>query len=803
MFSSTDYFAMNRVKVKPDGSLDVPKRVIKNAATARSIYYVLRSEHLKRIYLYAEIDGLIAGNPPYDPEELKNAGLLHIANFNTLEPRAMYEKNAQSYWNLLFTSDCVINFSIDVKDPMAPALANKMSYHWDKVVREMWPSFDINVSVLTGQLVKYGISPSVWVNESSPYWRVVETNKFFVPDQSASDMDLLSICCVENEFPLVFLLEIYDEYKDNRTATNWNIDALEKFLAWKANAPYKDNPLPNDLVELQRKLYQGDIMYDRLYNESLRMVSLFYKEGDGTITHFMIHRDWSNKDPVEDGFLYMNTGQYKSWSQLFLLFTQSPGEQYIHGNRGLGQKMFPLCQAKMMMDNSLVDGGRWASTPIIKSPSMTVKEAESVRFTPGVMTNIGSMEFQQNNLGSNLKDIIGVSQYIGSMLDRNAAYSGDDSGKPDASTGSLAPDVFRMQAYKEFNVLRNQIAHFYKTFDALLEQMTVRMIHCTPKEHGYEMSKEWKDRCINDGVPEELLKAKKGMLPPLLRVKATRTAGAGSQVGYMIGLKEIEPLVGTFGKPEQVNYIEDRIKAAMGPEFVDRYTKSLREQDELGGGASVAQLENAIMQEGKSPLAEPANDNQTHIQVHFALGKQIVDAVTQEQMSPIDADKVFEVLIPHNDQHIQYLSGSIFAKSFLEGIKKDWYDLKKFAVLNKRNAEKALLAQQKKQEEDAAKTQTVMTDEQRKDFIAKRGEDRKDFVVKKTVQRADEANQTRSEVIKKKTDAEVSSIRAKTEAATGGKIPDNIRAIPASGGASLSNLINTPSNKSISPIDFS
>lgn len=793
MLGPNDFQGQNRVTIEPSGKLTIPKRVIKNAGTARAIYYTLRAEHIKRIYLCAEIDGLIAGNPPYDPNELQSAGLLSIANFNTLEPRAMYEKNAQAYWNLLYTSEYIVKFNIRSKDPQAHTASDAMARHWNDVIRTMWQSFDINMSVMSAQLVKYGISPVVWVSEKSPFWRVAEYNKFFVPDQSASDMDLLSNVCIETEYPVVYLLEIYEEFKDRRNDTSWDIDALEKFLAWKANSPYKDNPLPNDLVELQRKLYQGDIMYDRMYNETVRMISLFYKEGNGTITHYMFHRDWTEKDPVTDGFLYINDGQYTDFKQLFLLFTQSPGEQYIHGNRGLGHKMYPLCQAKMMMDNSLVDGARWAATPIVKSPSMTVKEAESVRFIPGVMTNIGAMEFQQNNLGDNLQGIIATSGYIGNLLEKNAAYSGDNSGQPDDSMGSVNPEVFRLGAYKEFNVLRNQISHYYKSLDELFSQMHIRLCNTQSSDgKSYEVYTEWKDRCMEDGVPEELLKCPKNKMNKMLTVKATRTAGAGSQVGHLIGLKEIEPLVGTFGKRAQVTYIQDKIKAALGPEFVEAYTQDMLDPDELGGGGSLAQLENNDMQEGKQPLVEPSNDQKTHITIHMQFAKQIIEAIVQKQLDAIGAVKIFTPLVPHLKEHLQYLEGSIFAKDYVKNMSKEISEVERFATVTKRNAETQLAAQQAEQQKDQEKTQETLTDIQRKDAVAKADIDRKNAESQQKEARADDASKNKKTQLKRKTDAEVEAIRKKASAKNGTPV--------ANPGEELAGLVND--GNSPNPFDF-
>jgi hypothetical protein len=761
MTSITDFYGGRRLEVT-DAGVEIPKQVINTVAAAKSIYFKLRNNHIKRIMLYAEINGMIAGNAPYDVNKLREANLTHISNFNTLEPRSLYERAGLAYWNLLFTSEKIINFTFRYPGvPEASHYAEIVGRHWDRVVRTMWRSFDTNVAVLCGQLVKFGISPIIWPDENEMHWRVVELSKFYVADQSASDLDLLSIACVETEVAIVYLMEVFNEYRNRRNETDWNIDQLEKFLIWIANNVNKDPLAVYDQTELERKLSAGDISYDRMYNETVRLVSLYYKENDGTITHFMFHRDW------DDGgeFLYKNKSQYRSFDDCLLIFTQSPGEQFIHGNRGIGHKVFSICQAKMMLDNSLVDMARWSSTPILKSPAMTVKDSEQVRFYPGVPTYIGSSEFVQNNLGANLQGVIATSQYFSNLLQQNAAFSGDDPGVQDRSLGSLSPSQTRLQAFKEFGVLRNQVNHFYSTFDVLLRQMVIRMVNATSMEKTYDIFQEWKERCVQDGVPEELFKPrKKGMLPQYWEVHATRSAGAGSQVAEIIALQELQPLVGSFGRREQEAYKRDYIKATVGADRVAAYTQDSQDVDEVGGGASLAGLENTVMQDGKSPLFSPANDHRSHVAIHLALANQIIQGITEQQIDVVQADRVFTVLIPHLQEHMQALSQNIFAQAFVQQIQKTVGGVIQYAQVNRRNAVRALEAKRKQEMEDVENTRRVMTEQEREDYKVQKDEARKDFKLMAQEKRVNEANRKRAETLQQKTDATVQAIREKTRA---------------------------------------
>jgi len=71
---------------------EAPKNIIQSVSAARALYATYRTSNLPRIGLFASIEGLIAGNPPYDQVELDQLGLSHIANFNNGDASSMYEQ---------------------------------------------------------------------------------------------------------------------------------------------------------------------------------------------------------------------------------------------------------------------------------------------------------------------------------------------------------------------------------------------------------------------------------------------------------------------------------------------------------------------------------------------------------------------------------------------------------------------------------------------------------------------------------------------------------------------------------------
>jgi len=772
--SDTNDFIRGVIVQKEEGVLEAPQNIIQTTAGARAIYYQYRQEHLPRIQLYSEIEGLIAGNPPYNPLDLDQHRLSHLSNFNNLDARALYEKAALAYWNLLNEAQYLAKFELAIPTPEATDYAEILARHFNDVVRD-WPSFNVVFNTLAGQLVRFGISPILWPDERDWRWRTIELSRFFVEDQAQSDIEQVTRIFVESIFTVQYLYEVYstfehlldkgkiEENKWDYTVCPWNLIELSKLLIYKANTTAKTdyNDLIIDMMDLQRRVQNRDLSLNAIFSDDLRIVTMLSKEYDGKISHYMFERIFDSGN-----FLYFVDRQYRSMQEGLIIFTASPGEFTIHSNRGLGHKIFAGCQAMMQLDCSIVDMARMSATPLLKAPSTGTKDFEPIRFYPGVATNIGAAEFQENTMGANISQLIGASRYILQKVQFNTANSGDDPANPDADQGSLSAPQARMKAYKEFSVLKNNIAHFYTLFDIVIKNMVIKMLNSKPSYPGYEFAKEWKDRCLNEGVPPEIFSIKDESfygLPSHMRVRASRVVGDGSVAGKILGLETIAPFMGGFGAKAHLHFNRQIIEAALGPDQVQSYMSDAQDPDETSGGASLAGVENAIMQNGQSPVFSLDNEQKAHFVTHLALGNNVIRQIKQQQLDTIEADKQFTVLIPHMEAHFQALVQSPFNQNFVAQMKEPWKELTQYATLNKKNAQNEMEANIRKQQEQQAQTQQVLNDEQLKNLKTQGDIKRADLKVQSQIQRAGEANQTRADVMREKNQLDAGNTRLKVQ----------------------------------------
>ena len=741
-----------RGQITFDGrKLIAPKNIVMSVDMLRSYYRNFRGSHYDRTLLYASIEGLIAGNLPYDPQKLAEAGLSHIANINSLDAKALYQRAALTFWNLGNQTENLVVFTLRKfsisQDQDFSGWAEILARNLTKVMKEMWEDFVPQMDILTGQLVKFGLSPIIWNDERDFRWKTVDVSRFYVADQLPITTDDWDCICLSTSYTVQYLYSVYENISEDNDK-GWNKKALGDFLIRKANQSMKGgNRTLTTELDMQRAFQDGSADVANVFSDSVELVSALYKEYSGKISHYMF-------DPIQDGvsdFLFTISEQYESFQEAVLVFTYDPGERAIHGNRGVGHKIYPISQAMMQLDGHILDMAKMASTPIIQSNGVPGKNVDAIRFISGTLTDIGATELKSNDLGSNIPGLISAAQYMEQKVNRNAIIGGDDPGVPDTDRGSKSSTEVQTQAYQEFGVGKQSVAHFYHTLDKVKRNVVIKLMHSKKGYPGYEVAEEWKNLCMEEGVPPEIFSVSdtdKNKLPRHMSVRAARVAGDGSNLGLMMGLNGVAGIAGGFSAKGQYNYRKDVITSRLGNDYVERYLIDSDTPDEVGAGASMATIENIVIKLGNSPQATKDNNHKTHIGTHMALIMETIKGVQSQQIDPITADKMFSLAIPHTGEHVQFLQQDTLNQQFVEQLKGPWTQVQKFAQLNRVKAQKMQQTEIRRRQDEQQEMNADMMEQERKDKVALIEQNRKNKESEAKQERAKEQSDTRAEIMR-------------------------------------------------------
>lgn len=750
------------------GKLKAPQELYSNPSAARSVFMRLRGDSYDRSEVNAMIDGIIAGNPPYDPEELDASGLGHISNFNDLSAHSTYERSMLAYANAITQTKTLVKFTLHLgEEEDAPKFAGVMSRELDYVLKK-WRSFKNRVYTTFSQLVKYGYSFALWPDEESWMFDTISADRVLLPDNASSDIDEWTFFYIVNTYTMQYLYSVYQASENAAKGFPWSRKELEQLIIRYANTLVKNQGNAYESIGHVMDSFASDsALQGGLMSDSIVLVSLFQKEYDEKWSHYMF-------DPQTDcgDFVYSLPSQYETLSEFFVPFIATPGEFNLYDSKGVGHKIFSSAQAQLQINNSVVDMAKLAASPLIKGASTL--DNEHVRITPGVLNYIGAADMAQTQFGTNIGQLVSLSQFLSNKMEYNISNSGDNPIEPDKSVGSLSPAEGVRISHKEFALTKNHISQFYDAFDIVVENMVRRMLKSKSESPGDMYAAAWKEGCVAKGVPQELMDmltkagptatSKLTGLPKILDVATSRVAGSGSQYSSLLAMQQFSELMGgDIGGPAQIaDFREQAIINTFGPEYLEVYKTDVDAVDERRGGASLAGTENNDMRSGFSPIFSLDNEHRAHFTVHMALGREIIKRIGEREMDVVEADRVFNVLLPHIQEHAEALAKARFHQKWFESKRQALIELKNYADTNRKNAQRAVSSEIEKRKRDAEETTAVMTDQERKDFVARSDEARKDRQLEAKEQRTAEAQETRGETMKRKVELDAENARLKT-----------------------------------------
>lgn len=743
---------------------------------AKTMYQRMFQEHQYRLPVYVAIEGLCAGNPPYNPDLLEAEGLDHIANFNNLDGRAKLDQVCLAYENLFTTADVLVNVKLKgalFKDnPDKVKLEQSFKWAFTKTLQK-WDGFVPYMSAMAWQMVKLSYVPNLFYDEHSFKPTRVDCAKFYIPNQTSVDLELLANFAVTSRYTINELYDMYKGAKDNGAENLWCEEGLKELLMTKSNLPQENytDIAHDDIFDMQRRIQEGD-GWTRLY-DGVDVVHYYHKEYSGKVSCYMF-------TSAGNYYLYRGYEIYNSMSDILVLGLATLKEPRVHSCRGPGHRILPMAMVGNQMDTSAVDLAKYASTPMLKGSAAGARDMEAIIWRPGQPTYIGSAEFVENRLGTNIEPVMTLSNYLSQKMKYNLGQAGEDPAVPDSTRGSIPAEESKNRYFRDFGLYKNNVKSFYLMLDKLYSKMCFRILKCPTGHKDYKYTKYFLNCLADDGVSMEIvnkLKAEEIVMEETksMRIDAARAAGSGSQYGLLLGLQELatSQVVADFGPREMKEYKRLLLEATLDHDQVQRFTNDAGESDNLSGGSSLAAVENAIMNAGQSPVFSEDNDQRAHITMHLQAAIQKAQMIQTGDISATDADKFFTVWTGHmfgDEQqglpgHVPFYARTIGGEQFLANpqIETQLKQLREFAGVVRKNAIEEQSAELKRRQEDAAQTEVVMTDAERKDFVAERDEARKDFALQSKEQRNDEANTTRARVMEKKVELDAQNDAKKIE----------------------------------------
>ena len=617
-----------------------PDTRIEDAASAREIFQKLIMADELRNNTRAKLRGLVDGNPPYNPSELRRNNQAYRTNVNFRESEAFLTLAMSAFYDVFA--------EVPTYATIKTAYGNDIDKReeWSKIITEEFDrlqkldkDFDYIMQLSQREMVLIGHGPLIF--EDSNNWRckAILATDLLVPDGTKSNVSDWKVAVVRVRMGVDDLFEkIQDE--EAARAAGWNVDYVRQRIRAAMPEPYRSG-VQYDWEFFQRQLRSNDITFSAR-SEVVMMAHVFYKEFDGKISHCII----DERDSAD--FMYRKLRRFSKWEQVIHPMYYDRGDGEHHGVKGLGIKMLQAMELKNRLRCSMVDSA-FARTQILFKPlnPNALSKTSVVQQGPYAIVPPDYDVIQQNVAGV-LDAPMAVNADLENVLQGNLSQYRQSLNKPQGNprTATEIQAIVSQQSA----IGKTQLSRYYNQLDAFFEERFRRAANpnLNPITKSDRDAIEFQRRCRERGVPDQ------AMLD-LDYVEATRTVGQGSQFAKQQLLGSLLGLLGSLPEGGKINLLQDYIAAQVGQQMVDRYLPTSIPNAKAQDQAALAVLEHSSLRQGNLAVVTDTQNHVIHVETHLGAANEAAGSL-QQGANPQEVMLFLQGILQHVQEHLQRLS---------------------------------------------------------------------------------------------------------------------------------------------------
>lgn len=583
------------------------KRRIADVAGARSLWFRMQQADIASNQQMAKVQAMVDGKEPYDPALLQKQGLGHMSNFNPGDAKAFLDTSIAAFMDLITGSESLIDVWTKYGEPSERQnLSQRISLHLSRTIRG-WPEFFFRYAYIPHYRTLHGTGIAYFPDPNNWQWDVTSLSYLKIPRQTRTCEDSIQYAAMKKlEQPDVLMR--YIQLGEYATEEGWNIPMLKRAMM-NATPQLID---PFNWMEWEQRWKNNDLVLGET-GPTVPLIYMWVRENDGRIS-LMIFAESAlstlNGEPEE--FLFYRQGVFNCAQEAFIFFTRGIGTNATyHGVRGMGADMFNAFNQLMRLRNRAVD------TAFAAGPTWQVESEEAVenfRIVPygfGYLATPGATFIQQQppNITNSLAPAIEMlQQTVATNIGQYTSTKTLDTGREISKFEAMA----RLDLNAQLSV--TEINMFMQQFDRLCNQVVRRIMR-----PGYQRSDpgghyvwEFKERCLEDGIPMEALEKL-----DLRYTRASRTIGSGSPAARRLSyesLMALYPYYDDYGKQQLVRL---QTASVAGWDIANQLTTPPGADQRPPIDVAIAANQNASLAQGFNQPIAPNENKQAHLNAHI------------------------------------------------------------------------------------------------------------------------------------------------------------------------------------------
>lgn len=687
-----------------DGSVPVSRMTNPVQASAR-IQTMFNSEKRGRAQRRALVKGLVDGNPPYRPSDMKRAGRASSCNVNWRIAEFYLNMSRYAFYEVFNETPTYARVEIEYGSPAQQREWSRIAEPaFDKLIRKD-KSWDRVNQFSIFDMVLYGCGPLIFNDETD--WRneFVSCQNLILPDFTSSDVEKWEEACIVRSY---LPTELYQCIKNEKEAreSGWDIEQTRKAIMNASQITHMGGQY-KDWEWHQQELKNNSYWYDA-QSKVIQTVHYYFREfpkngeDNGRITHSVLINPEDAQNELQ-AFLFKKVGRFGSWTEIIHpMYYDNDGGGYHHSVTGLGVKMYSAMEYQNRLLCNLADK-TFAPKILLKALNANSNEQLNIVQFADFGKIPSGLDVVQTPIGSYMDEGMAFNRELSSMIASNLsqyrANLSKESGNP------ITAYEAQVRVSEQSKLGKTQLVHNYNQRDWLYAEKFRRAIN--PEYTGFmpggREAVEFRTECLEAGIPMVALRKAK--------VKATRTVGQGSQFMRQQALQSLFAVYPMMSSDTgKANLMEDYIAAVAGQDMVDRYVPRYEMPDKVDQ-VSMATLQVSAAKDGVAPVVGGSQDSLVFAGVFI---KSLNDAVASLQQggNPQGVYMFIGTMLPALEQHAARVAQNPTQKKEAKGIAQQARMF--IQIYNKLGPQIQQMNQQaqKQQKKRLQRQQQLMTDQQ-------------------------------------------------------------------------------------------